>query len=208
MPNSVLHSVLHGDRLAELIRSGDTDLLSREIYGLVERIVRRAVGSSDRDVVTTATTETVLAVCRHARSFRGDSHAATWIHTIARREAFRSARCERARRMPSIDDGSHSEAIRLGEETSPCSRADALATLASLVPNDDWRSIWLLANEPGPRRTHAEVAALTGYTPGSIGVILSRVRALLGPARRVRPARTHSSEILRSSRRSLSTPTV
>lgn len=171
-----------GDRLAELIRSGDTEALARELYPLVRGMVCRAVGSLDRDLVTTATTEAVLAICRHTGSFRGEAKATTWVYRIARREAIRRARREKAHRAACGPDGAEPAPDRRAGHPANLSRDEALAALGLHVPNPDWRLIWLLWNEPGRLRTHEDVAALTGYTPGSIAVVLSRVRRRLNGA--------------------------
>lgn len=166
-----------GDSLT-VLRSGDRDRIARELYPLARRMVISVLRTSDPDLIETATSDTLLAVCRYHETFQGRSRVETWLYTIARREALRAAAA--SWRWLSLDDESAADLLA-GLATWPDTAApsDAWVELRTAVPRPEWRRIWLLANEPGVRRTLAELARRTGYTEGSVAVILSRVRKRL-----------------------------
>ena len=171
------------DLLAELVRSGDSDSVARAFYSVARHAVSAFLFNPDPDIVETATSETLLAICRYGHTFRGDAKVSTWVRCIARREAARCAQREAGSRAgtESLAD----EGVRRRVEAScvvvsrPRAVAEAIEHLRERIPNPNWRRIWLLANEPGRHRSHEEVGRLTGYTPNSVAVILSKVRSLL-----------------------------
>ncbi len=57
-----------------------------------------------------------------------------------------------------------------------CLRMEAVEILEVAVPNPVWREIWLLHNDPGQGLSARELAQRTGYSVGTIAVILSKVR--------------------------------
>ena len=89
------------EQLIELVAGGDRGAF----HALVERY-QSAVYRHLRALTPTAQDaedvlqETLLAVFRHARTYRGDSSGRTWIYTIARNSAFRLAR----RKIPLLTD--------------------------------------------------------------------------------------------------------
>lgn len=170
--------------LEDLIRTGTADQIARAFHPHVRRIVVRALsGETDPDLVTTATSDALLAVCRYRSGFRREAKALTWIHVIARRAARKCAGRERARMslIHLVDPASLTvwAADRVVVQPQVRQAVEAREILASLVPNESWRRIWLLANDPDCGLSHAEVGRLTGYTAASVGVILSRVRGRL-----------------------------
>jgi DNA-directed RNA polymerase specialized sigma24 family protein len=169
--------------LGELIGSGTSDQIARALQPQVRRVVARTLfGDSDPDLLATATSDALLAICRYRSGFRRESKVSTWVHTIARRAARRCAVRERSRRSRIFLLAPESlERVAEDLTTEPQVRgaAEARIVLEALVPNESWRRIWLLANDPDLDLTREEVARRTGYTPASIGVILSRVRGRL-----------------------------
>ena len=170
--------------LERLIRSGTSDQVARAFHPHVRRIVLRTLsGDCDPDIVVTATTDALLAVCRYRSSFRNEAKVLTWIHVIARRAARKCARREHARtcRIRLVDPATLAEWTAERALVRPQARqsVEAREALAALIPNESWRRIWLLANDPDLCLSRAEVARLTGYTTASVGVILSRVRGRL-----------------------------
>lgn len=163
------------DPLAELIRSGDAEAISRELYPVVREMVKSVLRDADPHLTTTAAHDALLNVCRYHRTFRGSSRATSWLYIVARRAALRARRAS----VPPPGEVPLDE-VRAGTDPPVFLRPDdALALLELAVPNPAWRRIWLLWNQPGAQRTHEDVARLTGYTPGSVQVTLSRVRGLI-----------------------------
>lgn len=175
-----------GDPLDDLIRTGPLERIARVLYPHVRRIAGSILAGRDPDLIETAAGDAILAICRHRNSFRGRAKASTWVYTIARRAALRCARREatyRARILSWNDEIDRGE-LDEGRALLPCplSTQEAVETLEQAVPNPDWRQIWLLWNDPEVKRSRAEIASLKGYTAGSVGVILSRVRAQIRAA--------------------------
>ena len=166
-----------------LIRSGDAERIAEHFYPLVRSFVRSIARSDSPELIETATADTLLAIARHGHAFRGEAQPTTWIYQIARRKALACMRREAAyrARICSTDDPAVSYEIDAVAQASidPCARAIGLELLTALVPNDAWRRVWILANDPDLRLSDAEIAAETGYTPGSVAVIRSRVRQRL-----------------------------
>jgi RNA polymerase sigma factor (sigma-70 family) len=183
---SDLGSAKRGDPLGDLIRTGDPEFIACVIYPGVRRVVGRILTRRDPDLIETAAGDAVLAVCRHRSGFRGQAKASTWIHAIARRAALRCASRDAAYRARLLSWSEEADREERDERRAlvpcPLSAREAIETLEAAIPNPDWRRIWLLWNDPRARRSHAEIAALSGYTPGSVSVILSRVRARIGAA--------------------------
>ncbi len=175
------------DFLGHLIRTGQPEQIARILYPHVRRIATRVLGGRDPDLIDTAAGDAVFAVCRHRFAFRGHSMASTWVHTITRRAALRCARRESTRTAWLVSWDEETEQGRLKDGCAvvphPLSSYEAIETLREAVPNPDWQRIWLLRNDPGAGRSHEEIALLTGYTPGSVGAILSRVRARINTVR-------------------------
>lgn len=166
--------------LADLIRSGDPDTIVRELYPVARRMVAGVLRVSDPHLLDTATHDALLAVCRYRYTFRGESQVTTWLYTVARRAALRTVKHFRSLESSVLDPRPLSERALGGwvgcVRPDPEARIAARELLGQLVPNPDWRRIWLLWNEPGCLRTHGDVARLTGYTEGSIAATLSKVR--------------------------------
>lgn len=166
--------------LSELIRSGDADKIVRALHPVVRRMVGAAVRSRDADLLDTAAHNALLAVCRYHHTFAGRSRATTWLYTIARREALKCVRSASAvaQNLISLSDDDVSRTVESEFATTPAlgESLDAMKRLEALVPNPEWRQVWLLWNDPGTNRSHEDVARLTGYTPGSVSATLSKVR--------------------------------
>lgn len=190
-----------GDCLAELISSGDRESLARGVYPLVERTVRGYLYVQDSDVIQSAVSDAVLAICRYRHTFKGGTRASAWVRRIATREAARYARRERRHRRGAVSLGD--EAARLNAErqashsSHPLARHDAMRSLTRQVPNLAWRHIWLLWNQPGSRVSYEHIGRLTGYRPASVPVILSRVRVALNRtcSCRAKPTRLRSGPL-------------
>lgn len=193
------------DGLGELIGSGTPDEIARALQPQVRRVVARTLsGDSDPDLLTTATNDALLAVCRYRSSFRNESKVSTWVHVIARRAARKCAGRERSRlACISLLDPESLERVAKDFLVAPQFRgaAEAREVLGALVPNESWRRIWLLANDPNLGLSREEVARRTGYTPASIGVILSRVRSRLNRVSSPEGERLQSGERERRGRR-------
>lgn len=171
------------DCASALIRSGDAERIAEHFYPLVRSFVRSLVGSDSPELIETAAADTLLAISRHGHAFRGHARPTTWIYQIARRKAWACLRREAAcrARTCSTDDPAVSYEIEMAVPvfTEPCARQIGLETLAALIPNDAWRHVWILANDPELQLTNAGVAAMTGYSAGSVAVIRSKVRQRL-----------------------------
>jgi RNA polymerase sigma factor (sigma-70 family) len=173
------------DRIGHLLRSAPDDDLARNLHADAEGIVRSVLGARDPHLIQTAVNDALLAVVRYRRGFRGDCRASTWLYVVARREALRviAREARRARNELSIDGAQLNRLTAdATSDAHPGSALDARDLLDELVPNPAWRYIWLLYNDPRLRLSHAEIAARTGRTPGTIAVTLSRVRALIDGA--------------------------
>jgi RNA polymerase sigma factor (sigma-70 family) len=161
--------------LGQLIRTGSPESIARAAYPVVRRMAASVLRGGDEALVETAAHDALLAICRYRAGFRGDSKATTWIYPIVRRAAGRAARRWSAHEV--VDP-----VLAAGADPSPPAAPDPLARRAAraelcrAVPNAEWRRVWLLHHEPGAHRTHEEIARLTGYTPGSVAVTLSRVK--------------------------------
>jgi hypothetical protein len=166
-----------------LIRSGDAERIAEHFYPLVRSFVRSIVRSDSPELIETAAADTLLAISRHGHAFRGHARPTTWIYQIARRKAWACLRREAAYRdrIYSLDDPVLGCEIERSAHVSsdPCARQVALEMLDALVPNRGWVRVWWLANDPGRRLSDAEVAAATGYSPGSVAVIRSKVKKLI-----------------------------
>jgi DNA-directed RNA polymerase specialized sigma24 family protein len=177
------------DPLGDLIRSESPEQIARVLFPHVRRIARSVLVGRDPHLIETAAADAVMAVCRYRSGFRGQSKASTWVHTITRREAIRHARQESKRTAVMVscnDEFDRGCPADVPTADPPLfSAREAMEMLRELVPNPAWRQIWFLWNTPGTPRSREEVALLTGYTPASVGVILSRVRSRLN---RVLPA--------------------
>ncbi len=171
------------EHLADLIRAGDPETIARELYPAAHRMVAQVLRASDPDLLDTATHDALLAVCRYRHTYRAESKVTTWLYRIACRAALRCTR--QSQQWYDHHLGVPGECdlplLEISASLAPSVRvsAEALEILAVAVPNQDWRRIWLLWNEPGVQRTHEEVGRLTGYTPGSVAATLSKVRGLL-----------------------------
>jgi RNA polymerase sigma-70 factor (ECF subfamily) len=167
---------------AALIRSGDAARIARELDPLARRMIRSILYSADADIIETAVSDGLLAVCRSGGAFRGESRVTTWLHTILYRAAMKSARdAARWSRYVSLDDADSARSVQDRTCTTPIPTAtlEAWELLGDLVPSPDWRRIWILWNDPGVQRSHEDVARLTGYTPGSVATTLSKIRRRL-----------------------------
>jgi DNA-directed RNA polymerase specialized sigma24 family protein len=166
------------DPLAELIRSGEEDRIACGLRPIALRMARAILGVADPHLVATAANDAVLAACRNGRLFSGKSRVTTWLYTITRRAALRCRAKENGWKSweeiggDSVPVGSNP----LSSGESPVARTLAMEHLSAVVPSPEWRRIWLLRNDPEKRLSHEEVALLTGYTPGSVAAILSKVR--------------------------------
>ena len=161
--------------LDQLIRSGCPESISRAAYPVVRRMAASVLRGRDEELVETAAHDALLAICRYHASFRGDSKVTTWIYPIVRRAAGRAAR--RWRAAAAVDPALAAASVSVRPASpDPLAHRAAHAELRRAVPNPAWRRVWLLHHEPGANRTHEEVARLTGYTPGSVAVTLSRVK--------------------------------
>lgn len=170
------------DRIGELLRSASDDHLVREIYADAEAIAHSVIGPRDPHLVLSAAHDALLAVLRNRHGFRGDARGSTWLYTVVRREAVRSARRESRRRAVELclDENSYDRAIASHfEPPDSGARLVAMEVLEECVLNGDWREIWLRYNDPTTRPSHDEVAAEFGRSVGTVAVTLSRVRGLL-----------------------------
>lgn len=190
-------------RLLDRARAGDPDALE----GLIERHqaqvyrfgLRMCRDPEDaRDVVQ----DTLLAMARGVRDFRGASSVSTWLFTIAR--SFCIKRRRRSKFAPraeaSIDADTAPEAARVAD---PARNPEDLAAgreiaealdhaIASLPPA--LREVLLLRDAEG--LTAPEVAEVLGVTPQAVKSRLHRarlaVRAQVAPLLGIPPARAAS----------------
>lgn len=170
-----------GDHLSALILSGHRERIARELEPLVRRMVASVLRTSDRDLIESATSDTLLAVCRHHTSFRGRSRATTWLYTIARRASLRVVRKDRAHAL-AFDPAGVDSGFPPSVPPAAFVSRNAWTEFRAAVPHAGWRRVWLMANLPGVALPIPEIARRTGYTAGSVAVILSRVRRKLAVA--------------------------
>lgn len=160
----------------------DDEALARELIADVTSIVRSVLGPRDPHLLQTAAHDALLAVIRYRDGFRGDARGSTWLYTVVRHEALRVARRESRRGAVEICVGEEGEHL-LHEARATAATPDATLIgwelLRELVPNRDWRKLWLLYNDPDQRMSHEELARASGRTVGSVAVTLSRVRGRL-----------------------------
>jgi DNA-directed RNA polymerase specialized sigma24 family protein len=142
------------------------------------------------DVVQEAALQATENVVRYRRGFRGatEGEARAWLRVVARNAARTRVRREgRRRRMEVAVDPTelnvHADAVSPGDAPgSSLSAEGAMRLLEFLVPNDDWRAIWLLHNDPRWRLDIPELARHFDRTPGTVAVTLSRVRKAIAMA--------------------------
>ena len=68
------------DRLGDLICSGSPEQIARAFHPQVDRIVRRTLRRPhDPDLLVSATSDALLAVCRYRSGFRRESSASTFV---------------------------------------------------------------------------------------------------------------------------------
>jgi DNA-directed RNA polymerase specialized sigma24 family protein len=166
------------DRLSTLIASGDREAIARALYPRARRMVASVLRTLDRDLIETATSETLLAVCKYHHTFRGRSRVTSWLYRIAFREAQRVLRSRYT--LVSLDELAVGREVRGGVTPADAGAAlEAWEEVLAAVPRRSWLEIWILANEPGRHRSAEAIAALTGYSARSVPVILSRIRTRL-----------------------------
>jgi len=113
--------------------------------------------------------EILLAAWRVRASFRGEAAFSTFLYRVALNTALASRRADRRSRELPVEEPSAPEAEEDDE------RIELLyAAVRRLAPLD--RALVLLVLEG---KTHAEIAAVTGLSPGNVAVRLSRGREAL-----------------------------
>lgn len=171
----------------------DPRLLWSRLFPLVDEMVRVALRfpregrlHPDReDLVAESAYAALRNITRYRSGFHGgcEREARAWLWAVcrnaARREAGRQGR--RLRPLVVTDPVALALTIDRAVRHRPEDGADLRDPdlLARLIPNPVWRRIWLLHNRPGEALSCEEIAAVTGYRPGSVEVLLSRARALI-----------------------------
>ena len=188
------------------MNAGEADLIARSKAGdvqafnlLIERYERtvyavccRLLGDAD---AADATQETFLSAFRGIRGYRDGSFIA-WLLRIARNECFDQLRARKRRPHVSLNDiatGTHAggPATMRREVPDPGEAPDARVLRAELMGEIQHR----LAELPADQRlaiilsdiegyNHEEIAAVTGWRPGTVKSRLSRGRARLRDALR------------------------
>ena len=157
-----------GDPFSALIRSGDCERIARELYPLARRYVSSVLRQSDDDLIETATSETLLAVCRYHGTFRGKSSSKSWLYTIARRYDVTAQAIMQANKIASPDK------IFVGQRIIIPGRPDLLAAKAG--PSQATAKVADItpdAKAPTPAHTLAPtgVTAKTDATPQKTAAI-------------------------------------
>lgn len=178
-------SVVPDEVLARQAGLGDKEAFAQlvtrhgpSLYGYVYRLLHDAEDAED------CVQETVLAAWQGLPSFRGDSSVRTWLFVLARHEAQKHLRRNRApfpasgsRPIVDVDEVAH-EVRDLHADTA--AEAVEIALLAALdvalrlVPERQ-RSVWILREVE--HLSYAEIATVVGITPAAVRGLLQRVRA-------------------------------
>ena len=169
----------------------DRDAIWLALYPDVQRMIRitlrlgppAALSPDDEDLLFEATYRALDSVCRYRTGFRGNTEreAYGWLWTVCRNAARRQAGKHRARRDRQVAcDADLLEALAdrdavAGADPS-LTPAEARAVLDRAVPNPEWRRLWSLRHRAGAPLDCREIAQVTGRTPGSVAVTLSRIR--------------------------------
>lgn len=191
-------------QLLDRARAGDRDALERllerhqaQVYRFGLRMCR------DREDAREVVQDTLLAMARGVRDFRGASSLSTWLFTIAR--SFCIKRRRRSRFAPasevSIDADAAPEAVRIADPArSPEDLAagreieKALEQAIASLPRT-LREVLLLRDAEG--LTAPEVAEVLGVSPQAVKSRLHRarlsVRTQLAPLLGIPPARRAKS---------------
>ncbi len=188
MPNSriTLLECLTGSLDHSSIRAA----LYPEVQDMVRIALRLGPAASlspdDEDLIAEATYRILDSVCRYRRTFRGRTgkQAYAWLWVVCRRASVREAKRRQVRRRRQVvcePDVVQALADRgpSARPAPPLLRSEALKLLARAVPNHLWRRMWHLHNRPGFARDCEEIARITGRTPGSVAVTLSRIRSAI-----------------------------
>lgn len=179
--------------LPVLTGPGNSTDIWTALYIPVTGMVRGALGvarigrldPNREDLVAEATYAALTNVCRYRSGFRGASEgeARAWLRTVSRNALRRVAgRHARWRTFHTLADPHALESLgdRRLQETPPVwSRREAWALIVRALPSPALRDLWLLSERPGRARSSAEIATLTGRTPGSVAVSLSRARSAI-----------------------------
>lgn len=175
-------TVRHVDRLTQLVleaRAGSATALAqfvRESQPEVWRLCRHIAGADDAD---DATQEVYLAAWRELPRFRGASSARTWLFTIARRSASRTAR--RRRRWQELTAGAADLGAPRSGGHAPFSQVppsqDRALEVSSLLAelDEDRRFAFVLTQLLG--FSYEETASICQCPVGTIRSRVARARA-------------------------------
>lgn len=179
--------------LPVLLGADDPLAVWAALYLPVTGMVRSVLGvphsgrldPSREDLTAEATYAALTNVCRYRRGFRGASEgeARAWLRAVARNALHRVARRHaRWRSFHTLVDAASLEGhVDRDRQDAPpdWSRCEAWTLITQALPAPALRRLWLLSEQPGRAMSCAEIAALTGRTPGSVAVSLSRARAAI-----------------------------
>ena len=170
------------------------EVIWEALFPEVERMIRitlrlgprASLSPDDEDLLAETTYRALDSVCRYRRTFRGrtEREACGWLWVLCRNAAAREIRKHRTRRDRHLTcDADRLQALADGarrmDPGPPLTTLEATALLSRAVPNPRWRELWHLNNRPGAALDVGEIARLTGRTPGSVAVALSRIRAAI-----------------------------
>jgi len=170
------------DRLTQVLldaRAGSATALARfvrETQPEVWRLCRHIAGADDAD---DATQEAYLAAWRELPRYRGESTARTWLFTIARRSASRTAR--RRRRWQELTARGAASALhgssRQGAWAHPASSQGGELEVSSLLAglDEDRREAFVLTQLLG--FSYEETAAICQCPVGTVRSRVARARA-------------------------------
>jgi RNA polymerase sigma-70 factor (ECF subfamily) len=137
----------------------------RAAFGRIARVY-----AQDHDEEEDLYQEILLQIWRSLPSFRGDSAIGTWVYRVALNTGLSHRR--RHQRRGKLEVPLTGEEPHPATTGSPRDESALLADFLRALEGVD-RSVMLLYLEGLP---HGDIAAVTGSTPGAIGVRLHRLR--------------------------------
>lgn len=170
------------EALLEAARGGDGGAVERLLERHQERIFRFGMRMCrDEDDARDVVQETLLALARGVRDFRGESSLSTWLYTVARSHCLKKRRTSKF--APRVEDAFTEELAQVvAPGASPDEAVETRRALAALeralgALDPDHREVLLLRDVEG--LTAPEVAVVLGIGVDAVKSRLHRARAAL-----------------------------